>query len=83
MQLNIYTQIKFSVYLTGFLRNHGIQHVLFEMIETSKTNLNMVNKAGIIYMDLPKVFDRLNHEFLIAKLKCYGLDQHAIYFFRS
>ena len=30
----------------------------------------MGNKVGIIYMDLSKAFVSLNHESLIAKLKC-------------
>ena len=34
-------------------------------------------------MKLSKAFDSLKHEFLIAKLKCYGLDQHAVEIFRS
>ena len=76
-------QNKFSIYLTGFLKNHGTQHALLKMIEAWKTKLNMGHKLGVIYMDLSNAFDSLNHELLIAKLKCYGLDQHAVEFFRS
>ena len=34
-------------------------------------------------MYLSEAFDGLNHELLITKLRCYGLDQHAIEFFGS
>ena len=62
-------QHKFSIYLTGFRKNQGIQHTLLKRIETWKTKLIIGHNVGVIYMDLSKAFGSLNHELLIAKLK--------------
>ena len=42
-----------------------------------------MNKIIVIIMDLPKVFDTLNHNLLVAKLKAYGLDSNAALFIKS
>ena len=76
-------QNKISIYFTGFWKNHGTQHALLKMIETWKTTLNTGHKVRVIYMNLSKAFECLNHELLIAKLRCYGLDQNAVEFFKS
>ena len=76
-------QTSFSIYLTGFRKNHGTQQALLKMIETWKIKLNISHKVGVVYMDLSNAFDSLNYKLLIAKLKCCGLDQHAVEFFRS
>ena len=69
LQLHNSIQNKVTVYLTGFRKNHGTQRALLKLIETWKTKLNMGHQVGVIYMDLSKAFDSLNHELLIAKLK--------------
>ena len=83
MEYLLNMQNKFSIYSTGFRKNHGTQQAPLKMIETRKTKLNMGHKVGVIYTDLSKAFDSLNHELLIAKLKCYGLNQHAVEFLGS
>ena len=57
LQLNNYMETKFSIYLTGFQKNHGTQHALLKIIDIWKTKLNVGHKIGVIYMDLCKAFD--------------------------
>ena len=74
---------EFSKYLTGFRKNHKTQNSLLRIIEFWKAKSNNGLKDGVIIMDLSKAFDSLNHDFSLAKLEAYGLDNNAVCFTRS
>ena len=63
--------------LGRFLKNHLTEHTWLRMIETC-TKKNLSDNVGVIYVDLSKVFGSQYHDLLTAKLKCCGLDQHAV-----
>ena len=69
---------KFSPYLCGFRKNHKAQYSLLKMIENWKKQLDNAEKVGVIFMDLPKAFDTINHSLLLAKLKAYGFSNQAL-----
>ena len=46
---------------------------LFITIEKWKRAFDKNMKVGAIFMDLSKVFDTLNHRFLLTKLRAYSL----------
>ena len=82
-QINTYRIDKFSKYLTVFCKNHNTQHALLNVIENWKSSLNKGNKIGDIFMDLPKVFDTLDHPLLIAKLEAYGFVSLSLEFMKN
>ena len=53
------------------------------MIENCKKQLDNGRKVGVIFMDLPKAFDTINHCLLLTKLKAYGFSNQALSFLQS
>ena len=69
--------------LTGFHKSHSTQNALLNMIEKWKHALDKGKKVGIIFMDLSKAFNTLNHNLLLAKLNASGFSFNAIKFMKS
>ena len=53
------------------------------MIENWKKQLDNGEKVGVIFMDLSKAFDTINHSLLLAKLKAYGFSNQALRLLQS
>ena len=77
-QLSEYTESFLNHILSGFRKAHSTQHALFQLLESWQKELDKGGFLGTILMDLSKAYDCILHELLIAKLKCYGIDNGSL-----
>ena len=68
-QITNYMENKLSKYITGFRKSHRTQHSLIPMLETWKSALDKDENVCVLFMDLSKAFNTINHDLLLAKLK--------------
>ena len=62
---------KFAKCLTVFRKSHGTQQSLLTMLEEWKRGSDNGSYVSALFMDLSKVFDTINHDLKLAKLKAY------------
>ena len=57
----------------GFQRNVSTNHALVDVVTQSFENINNNVYTGLIFLDLTKAFDTVNHEILLHKLDHYAI----------
>ena len=77
-QINSYMEEKLSKYITSFRKAHGTQHSLIAMLEKWKRVVDKREYVCCLFMDLPKDFDTINHDLLLAKLKTYSFSNKSL-----
>ena len=82
-QLVVYLDTKISVVIGAYRKAYGTQHVLIRLLEDRKTKIDNNYIVGALLMDLPKAFDCIPHDLLIAKLNAYGADENALVLIHS
>ncbi len=61
------------IHQSGFRPNHSCDMALIKVIDEWLSNIDSRNVTGLIYIDLKKAFDTVNHRIMILKLAAYGI----------
>ena len=77
-QITDYIGIFLSPFLCGYRKGFSTQYALMSLIERWRLWLGKQGFAGVLLMDLSKVFDKINHELLMAKLHTYGFSVETL-----
>lgn len=68
---------------SGFRPKHSCQTALTSLLDKLLTAINDKKINGIVFLDLKKAFDLVNHRILLEKLRVYQLDTNSVNFFES
>jgi retron-type reverse transcriptase len=67
----------------GFRRKRSTSSTLLQFTDGILGNMENGQVTGVVYLDLKKAFDTVNHRILILKLRAMGADDSSIRWFKS
>lgn len=68
---------------SGFRPNHSCETALNCLIDRWLKNIDQGKLTGVLFIDLCKAFNTVNHNVLIHKLKSFGICENTISWFKS
>lgn len=67
----------------GFRPKHSCETALHSIIEKWLHNIDNSNLPGVLFADLSKAFDTVNHQVLLHKLLSFGICNKTLNWFKS
>ena len=74
---------KHKLIIHGFFKNHSTTLALINLVDKIKDIMDNGKYALVIYLDLKKAFDTVNHDILLEKLSHYGFRGNAYSLIKS
>ena len=68
---------------SGFRPKHSCETALHSIIDKWLCNIDEGKLTGVLFIDLSKAFDTVNHEVLLHKLLSFGICQNSFKWFQS
>lgn len=72
-----------SNYQSGFRPLHSTVTALIQMCDKWLSDMDNGMLTGVVFLDIRKAFDSINHSILLDKLKSYGISGIALSWFQS
>jgi len=68
---------------SGFRACHSTATALLKCTDDWLNSLDAKNYTGVVFVDLKETFDKFDHDILLQKLALYGIQCHALAWFKS
>ena len=67
----------------GFRKNHSTSTCILALLDKIYKNMDGNKLTGVVFLDLKKAFDTVDHGILLKKLKIYNIDDSSILWFKN